>query len=104
MSKKKEKKAFIYGVIAAILLLCLVDMPYGFYTFVRFIAAAAFCYFAYEAHSARNNVRMILFIVLAILFQPFIKIPIGRAIWNIIDVVVVAYLIILLIGLLNRKR
>ena len=104
MSKKKEKKAFIYGVIAAILLLCLVDMPYGFYTFVRFIAAAAFCYFAYEAHSARNNDRMILFIILAILFQPFIKIPIGRVIWNIIDVVVAIYLIILLIRLLNRKR
>lgn len=104
MSKKKEKKAFIYGVIAAILLLCLVDMPYGFYTFVRFVATAAFCYFAYEAHSARNNDRMILFIVLAILFQPFIKIPIGRAIWNIIDVVVAVYLIILLIRLLNRKR
>ena len=104
MSKKKEKKAFIYGVIAAILLLCLIDMPYGFFTFVRFIAAAAFCYFAYEAHSARNNYRMILFIVLAILFQPFIKIPIGRVIWNIIDVVVAIYLIILLIRLLNRKR
>lgn len=92
----KQAVAFVYGGIAAILLLCLFDMPYGFYSFVRFAAAAAFCYFAYNAHESGNQDRMILFIILAILFQPFFKIPLGRVIWNIVDVVVAAFLVYLL--------
>ena len=83
----------LYGAIAVILLLCLLDMPYGFYSFVRFAAAAAFCYFAYVASQSENKERMILFIALAVLFQPLLKIPLGRTIWNIVDVVVAAYLI-----------
>ena len=104
MSRSIEKKSFIYGVVAAVLLLCLFDMPYGFYAFVRFAAAAAFCYFAYEAHQVGNKDRMILFIVLAVLFQPFVKIPLGRVIWSIIDVVVAIYLIYVLIRLISKKR
>lgn len=104
MSSKKEKYSFIYGLVVAILLLCLFDMPYGFYTFVRFTAAAAFCYFAYQAYERGNKGRMFLFIVLAILFQPFVKIPLGRAIWNIVDVVVAAYLICLLFKSINKRR
>lgn len=87
----------LYGAIAVILFLCLLDMPYGFYTFVRFAAAAAFCYFAYVASQSENKERMILFIALAVLFQPLLKIPLGRTIWNIVDVVVAAYLIYLLL-------
>lgn len=98
----KQTVAFVYGGIAAVLLLCLFDMPYGFYTFVRFAAAAAFCYFAYKAHETGNKDRMILFIVLAVLFQPFVKIPLGRVIWNIVDVVIAGYLIYLLIRIIKR--
>ena len=93
----------LYGAIAVILLLCLLDMPYGFYSFVRFAAAAAFCYFAYVASQSENKERMILFIALAVLFQPLLKIPLGRTIWNIVDVVVAAYLIYLLLHFLGKN-
>ena len=92
----KQAVAFVYGGIAAVLLLCLFDMPYCFYSFVRFAAAAAFCYFAYNAHESGTQDRMILFIALAVLFQPFFKIPLGRVIWNIVDVAVATFLIYLL--------
>ena len=88
--------AFVYGGIATILLLCLFDMPYGFYSFVRFASTAAFCYLAYKSYISDNKDRMILFIILAVLFQPFFKIPLGRVIWNIVDVTVAAFLIYLL--------
>lgn len=93
---KEQTAAFVYGGIAAVLLLCLFDMPYGFYSFVRFAATAAFCYLDYKSYNSDNKDRMILFIILAILFQPFFKIPLGRVIWNIVDVVVAAFLIYLL--------
>jgi hypothetical protein len=36
---------------------------------------------------------LIIFIVLALLFQPFEKIALGRVLWNIVDVGVAVYLI-----------
>lgn len=98
---KKGSVAFLYGAIALLLLLCLFDMPYGYYSFVRFAAAAAFCLFAYMANQSGNKDRMIVFIILAVLFQPFLKVPLGRVIWNVVDVVVAGYLLVLCFGIIK---
>ena len=75
-------------VLAALLLLCLFDMPYGFYQFVRFAAMGGFAYLGYSAKEQNKINEMLIYIVLALLFQPFFKIALGRTIWNIIDFVV----------------
>ena len=72
-------------------------MPYGFYTLVRFVAVISFCFFAYQAYKSENEGQMVLFIALAILFQPFVKLPLGRVVWNVVDVIVAVYLFYLLI-------
>ena len=102
--ERRKTIGILYGIIAVVLLLCLLDMPYGFYAFVRFIAASAFCYFAFDANRNGNKDRMILFIVLAVLFQPLLKIPLGRTIWNIVDVLVAAYLIYLLYWIIRENK
>jgi hypothetical protein len=66
-------------------------MPYGYYQFVRVAAAAAagiFAYTAYTENQSGNKQFAFTFIVLAFLFQPFIKIVPVRILWNIFDVVV----------------
>lgn len=75
-------------ILAILLFLCLADMPYGYYQFVRFAAAAFFVYAAYEENESGSKELVIVFVVLAILFQPFFKISLGRTLWNIVDVVV----------------
>jgi hypothetical protein len=75
-------------ILAILLFLCLVDMPYGYYQFVRFASAAFFVYAAYNENESGRKELVIVFIVLAILFQPFFKIALGRILWNIVDVVV----------------
>ena len=75
-------------VLAILFFICLVDMPYGYYQFVRFVAMVGFSVLAYNYHEQDNRVGTIIFVVLAILFQPFIKVALGRELWNIIDVVV----------------
>ena len=99
---KRETIAFLYGAIAVLLLLCLLHMPYGFYAFVRFVATVAFCFFAFDANQHGNRDRMILFIILAILFQPFLKIPLGRVIWNIVDIVIAGYLLYLMYTIIKK--
>ena len=95
MAKKQKKQFHIYLGVAALLLLCLLNMPYGFYTLVRFLVMAAFAYLAYLEYKGKNTDRMVVFIVLAILFQPFAKVALGRIVWNIVDVAVAIYLIYL---------
>lgn len=63
-------------------------MPYGFYQFVRFISTFCFIYFAYQANEQKSKNEVFIYIALAFLFQPFIKIALGRTIWNIVDVIV----------------
>jgi hypothetical protein len=75
-------------ILAILLFLCLADMPYGYYQFVRFAAAAFFVYAAYNENESGSKELVIVFVVLAILFQPFFKITLGRTLWNIVDVVV----------------
>ena len=84
-------------VLAFFLLLCLFNMPYGYYQFVRFAATAAFAYLAFSANEQNKKNEVFVYIALAILFQPFVKIALGRTIWNIVDVVVGVGLLISLI-------
>lgn len=75
-------------VLAILLFLCLADMPYGYYQFVRFAGLVGFAILAYKAHEQGRQTEMIIYGGLALLFQPFFKIALGREIWNIVDVLV----------------
>ena len=63
-------------------------MPYGFYQFVRFAGLVGFAVLAYQANQQGRQTEMIIHGGLALLFQPFFKIALGRQMWNIVDVVV----------------
>ena len=82
-------------LLAMTLVICLLPMPYGYYTLIRFVSMGVFAYFAYNYYDKAQKATPLVFIfcLLAILFQPFIKIALGRVIWNIVDVVVAIFLV-----------
>ena len=80
-------KSAIKIILAILFFLCLLNMPYGFYELVRFIALIGFALLAYDAHKKGNSTEMIIYGALALLFQPFFKIALGRQFWNVVDVV-----------------
>jgi hypothetical protein len=75
-------------VLAILLFISLADMLYGFYQFVRFAGLIGFAILAYQANQHGRQTEMIIYGGLALLFQPFFKVALGRQMWNIIDVVV----------------
>lgn len=91
-------------IIAVLLLLCLADMPYGFYQLVRFAASCTFIYLSYDYFKSRKDGLGFVFAALALLFQPFFKIALGRVIWNIVDVVVAVALICLIFDTFIGKK
>ena len=74
--------------LAILFFLCLADMPYGYYQFVRFAGLIGFVILAYQANQQGRQTEMIIYGGLALLFQPFFKIALGRQMWNIVDVIV----------------
>ncbi len=81
-------------ILAALLFICLLDMPYGYYQLVRFIGMAGFAYLAFVSFDRKETTAGYIFMLLALLFQPFFKVALGREIWNIVDVIVGAGLVL----------
>jgi energy-coupling factor transporter transmembrane protein EcfT len=75
-------------VLAVLFFSCILDLPYGYFQLIRFIALVGFGVLAFQANQKGNNTEMLICIGLAILFQPFLKISLGRQLWNVVDVIV----------------
>lgn len=81
--------------LAVALIVCLFPMPYGYYTLVRFVAMILFGCMACSFYKEEKIPLCILFVALALLFQPFMKVALGRTMWNVIDVILAVALVIL---------
>lgn len=79
--------------LSILLFACLLDMHYGYYQFVRFAALIVFALLAYQANQQSSQFEMYIYVGLALLFQPFFKITLGRELWNVVDVIVAIGLI-----------
>ena len=86
---------YVCLILAALMLLCLAPMPYGYFQLVRFVAMAVFAYFAYNHFTQKEEGLGFMFLSLSLLFQPFLKIALGRTLWNVVDVIVAIVLVIL---------
>ena len=80
---------------ASLLLLCILPLPYGFYTIVRIVTTIISAYLAYEYYTQYKKGLAITFSIVAVLFQPFIKFALGREIWLIVDILVGGFLLAL---------
>ena len=80
---------------ASLLLLCILPLPYGFYTIVRIVTTIISAYLAYEYYTQHKKGLAITFSIVAVLFQPFIKFTLGREIWLIVDILVGGFLLAL---------
>lgn len=89
-------------VLSILFLLCLLDMPYGYFQIVRFVGLVGFGILAFQANEIKQKEMAIIYIGLALLFQPFFKIALGRQIWNIVDVIVSIFLIVTIF--IDRQR
>jgi len=84
--------AVIKLVHAVLLIICLLPMEYGYFMIVRFVSMILFSYYAYLEHE-KGGSKLWIFLALALLFQPFFKISLGRTLWNVVDVAIAGLLV-----------
>lgn len=95
---------YILFSLAVLLLLCLAPMPYGYYQLIRFVAMVVFGVMTVRTWNEERLAWAITFGSLALLFQPIVKIALGRMMWNIVDVVVAIILVVYTIFILESKK
>lgn len=78
--------------LAVILLLCLIPFPYSYYLFVRYAATFGFGILAFQAYASKKP-KVVLYLILSFMFQPFYKVHFDRSFWLVVDVLVAAWLI-----------
>lgn len=88
-------RVILLAAMAGVLVVCLAPMPYGFYTLVRFVAMAAFGWLAFDYFRGGRSGLGFGFAALALLFQPLVKVSLGRTMWHWVDVVVALALVAL---------
>lgn len=80
--------------LALALLLCLLSMPYVYYLLIRWGAMISFLFLAYDSfRSRKKGNKLMVYLLLALIFQPFEHLAFGRTLWCIIDVLVASWLL-----------
>jgi predicted membrane protein len=96
-------RSLLIFVLVILLLGALLPMPYYYFEFLRTSSFFIFSYLVYASIKEKQESFVWVFSMLALLFQPFLKIYFNRVIWNIIDVIVAVYLVYYLLGFRKRK-
>ncbi len=84
------KNQFIkYFVILSIFILlgAIAEWPYGYYTFLRWITCIASILVVLQAFEKNIDWAKVVFIVIAILFNPLAPIYLSRSIWISLDII-----------------
>ena len=93
--------AVVY-IAAGMLIAAVAPLPYGYYMLLRLVATGVFVWAVYVAYERQYQVMPWVLVLLAVLFNPIIKIHLPREIWAGIDVV--AGLVLLMISGKVRER
>jgi hypothetical protein len=87
-----------YLVISILLLLGIANMPYGYYSVLRIVICGFSSIIAYQIFELLDQEKSKwpwLYIAIAVLFNPFIPIYLGKIIWTFVDIVLgIAFFII----------
>ena len=82
------KRLVIPCIVASLMLiLALLDMPYGYYTLLRLVVCGMGVFVAIFAYNSRKFWAVYLFGFIAVLFNPLVPIHLDREIWRGIDIV-----------------
>ena len=77
--------AVIY-IAAAMLFIGAAPLPYGYYMLLRLVATGVFIWAALIAYERKNASLPWVYGVLALLFNPLIKIHLPKELWAVVDI------------------
>ena len=83
----KEPTKTIATIVGFLLLIAIIPLPYGYYTFLRLMVFGGGLFLAYQLYEQRLHSWSVVMAVLAVLFNPLIPFYLSREAWLPIDLV-----------------
>lgn len=77
-------KIVIY-ITAGFLFFGILPLPYGYYTLLRIIVCGVFAWAAYISYEKNQTMLPWVFVLLALIFNPIIKVYLPKEVWAIIN-------------------
>jgi hypothetical protein len=96
-------KPFLF-IAAGLLFIGALPLPYGYYMLLRFIACGVFAWAAFITYENKEEILPWVFGVLAIVFNPIIKIHFPKEVWAIIDFCSGSFLLIMSKKLVRNEK
>lgn len=96
-------KPFLF-IAAGLLFIGVLPLPYGYYMLLRFIACGVFAWAAFITYENKEEILPWVFGILAIVFNPIIKIHFPKEVWAIIDFCSGSFLLIMSKKLVRNEK
>jgi hypothetical protein len=96
MNKIKKFPAIIAMVL---LLVALLSLPYGYYTFLRFVITGVAIYYAWAINELKikKDFWFWALVVMAVLYNPIIPVYLqSKGVWSVINILTVVFFILLI--------
>ena len=92
-------------ITSAMLFIGILNLPYGYYTLLRIVACAVFIWAALISYEKnKESVLPWVFVILAILFNPIIKIHLPKEVWAVVDFCAGLFIILTMKRVSNSKN
>jgi len=94
MKANKNKNIAIIISIILLFLAMIEGLPYGFFTLLRLVVFGTTAYLTWLAYRIEKQTWSWIFGFIALVFNPFIPLHLGRDLWVVVDLLVAVFLII----------
>jgi hypothetical protein len=85
----------IKSVLSVLLLLCILHMPYVYYTILRFAVTISMVVLQAADNQEKSFKKLSFFVFVGVLFNPLFPVEFERIIWVVIDILLAAILIVM---------
>lgn len=83
-----NNKNIVSKVSAAMLLIAILPLPYGYYMLLRWLVSLSAIFLAWVANELGKKYWLSLMAIIALLFNPLIPIHLSKGTWTVIDLIV----------------
>lgn len=91
-------------IIAVLLFLAVLDMPYGYYTFLRLVVFISSSFFVYQNYKSEKMFWVWSFVLIALLFNPVFPIYLDKTLWVVLDILTGIFMLVSIKYSINIMR
>lgn len=96
------KNWYLY-IPVALLLVAILNLPYGYYEMLRIVITVFAVFFAFKLSTIKQNGLMLIMIAIIVLFNPISPMHLDKGLWMILDVVSAIVFLISLSRISEKK-